>query len=144
MPLSSVPLSCIAQVVRAFQKAPPKTREFDLRLLEIASASINTIGGMLFISCHPYFEIRPEWERAKVSHGHLFYVQFYHRWYKNHEIYPPGLLNVVGYWAETQIFGGVVLFERGNSGSEVRLGYWPHTFLMAVERTCVDPRVDLG
>ena len=109
------------QVVRAYQDAPSETTEFNLRLLEIASTCINTMGGMLFIACHPDFEIRPEWERAKVSHGHLFYVQFYHRWYKNYEIYPLGLLNVVGYWAETQIFGGVMLFERGVAGSEVRI-----------------------
>lgn len=33
--------------------------------------------------------------------------------------YPNGLADVVGYWAETQIFGGVVLFDRGESEDEV-------------------------
>ena len=43
---------------------------------------------------------------------HPDYVQF-----KN---YPRGLLDVVGYWAETQVFGGVLLFDRSDSGSQVR------------------------
>lgn len=35
--------------------------------------------------------------------------------YLNFASYPCGLTDVVGYWAETQIFGGVVLFEREKS-----------------------------
>jgi hypothetical protein len=29
--------------------------------------------------------------------------------------YPDGLADVAGYWAEDQIFGGVVLFDRSQS-----------------------------
>ncbi len=39
-------------------------------------------------------------------------VNFYHTKYKIFEKYPFGLLDVVGYWAEAEIFGGVVLFEH--------------------------------
>ena len=52
------------------------------------------------------------------GHDHLFhgtdeyYVNFYHTKYRLFENYPFGLLNVVGYWAEAEIFGGVVLFEH--------------------------------
>lgn len=28
-------------------------------------------------------------------------------------LYPHGFADVVGYWAETHIFGGVVVFDRG-------------------------------
>ena len=48
-----------------------------------------------------------------------FYVDFYHTNYQLFEKYPFGLLNVVGYWAEVELFGGVVLFEHVKSGSEV-------------------------
>lgn len=48
-----------------------------------------------------------------------FYVDF-HDCYTEHKDYPCGLLDVVGYWAETQLFGGVLLFDRGDSGLEVR------------------------
>ncbi|KAG8156838.1 hypothetical protein KVR01_013251 [Diaporthe batatas] len=32
--------------------------------------------------------------------------------------YPAGIADVVGYWAEARIFGGVVVFDRGPSGVE--------------------------
>ena len=44
---------------------------------------------------------------------------FFHSKYLNHEEYPFGVHDVVGYWAEDRIFGGVVLFDRGESGTEV-------------------------
>ena len=47
-----------------------------------------------------------------------FYVDF-HDCYISFQEYPFGLLDVVGYWAETQLFGGVLVFDRGDSGSEV-------------------------
>lgn len=33
--------------------------------------------------------------------------------------YPNGLADVVGYWAEYRIFGGIVLFDRGANEEEV-------------------------
>lgn len=49
-----------------------------------------------------------------------FFVDFYHFYYRySYEAYPYGLLDVVGYWAEAQVLGGVVLFERGGCHSEV-------------------------
>lgn len=41
---------------------------------------------------------------------------FYHSEYKNKGAYPDGISDVVGYWAENRILGGVVLFGRGQSG----------------------------
>lgn len=37
------------------------------------------------------------------------------------EQYPRGIGDVVGYWAEGKIFGGVVVFERGESEEEVSI-----------------------
>ena len=37
---------------------------------------------------------------------------FMHKNYKDFEQYPNGVADIVGYWAEAQIFGGVVLFDR--------------------------------
>lgn len=37
---------------------------------------------------------------------------FIHSQYKDIEQYPDGVADAVGYWAEAQIFGGVVLFDR--------------------------------
>ncbi|KAK7698341.1 hypothetical protein SLS64_012589 [Diaporthe eres] len=43
---------------------------------------------------------------------------FWNGKYVDSSRYPNGLADVVGYWAETQIFGGVVLFDRGESEEE--------------------------
>lgn len=37
---------------------------------------------------------------------------FYHHWYINHEKYPNGVADMVGFWAEARILGGVVLFDH--------------------------------
>lgn len=37
---------------------------------------------------------------------------FNHSFYLDHDVYPQGLADVVGYWAEDRIIGGVVLFDR--------------------------------
>ena len=58
------------------------------------------------------------WQFRRTDH---FYVDFYHTNYRRFEDFPFGLLNVVGYWAEAELFGGVVLFERVESSSEVSL-----------------------
>lgn len=80
---------------------------------------------MIYASFHPDTNIQPPeppeghyWQFRLTDH---FYVDFYHTNYRLFEKYPFGLLNVVGYWAEAEIFGGVVLFERLESGSEVHL-----------------------
>jgi hypothetical protein len=49
----------------------------------------------------------------------LYPVDFYHPGYNNWQQYPRGIPDMVGYWAEAQLFGGVVLFDRGESGVEV-------------------------
>ena len=80
---------------------------------------------MVYISFHENTDIKP----AEPPEGHhwqfhdtdRFYVNFYHSEYMRLDDYPFGLLNVVGYWAETEVFGGVVLFEHDESGSKVHV-----------------------
>ena len=100
------------------------SREHSLRLLEITAASLHALAGKIFAYFHPSTELKPQ----KSPEGHYrafrgtdrFYVDFFHVCYALFEKYPFGLLNVVGYWAETQLLGGVLLFDRGDSGLEVR------------------------
>ena len=42
---------------------------------------------------------------------------FQHRQYRYYDQYPDGIADGVGYWAESRIFGGVVLFDRREPGS---------------------------
>ena len=55
------------------------------------------------------------WERNKLPPRTFFYNEYY----RDFEQYPNGVADVVGYWAETQVFGGVVVFDRGESDTEV-------------------------
>lgn len=44
---------------------------------------------------------------------------FFRSAYRYYTKYPNGLADVVGYWVEYEIFGGVVLFDRGECEEEV-------------------------
>jgi hypothetical protein len=46
-------------------------------------------------------------------------IYLYHEGYQEHKQYPIGVADIVGYWAEEQIFGGVVLLHHGESKKEV-------------------------
>ena len=46
------------------------------------------------------------------------HTPFNHKWYRDHGQYPKGVADIVGYWAENQILGGVVLFDRRDPESE--------------------------
>lgn len=50
-------------------------------------------------------------------------TELFHPRYSAYDQYPKGVGDVVGYWAELQLFGGVVLFDRGPSGEEVSASY---------------------
>ena len=116
------------QVAQNFQDAPSGSRENHLRLLEIAAASVHSLAGMIYASGHKDMDLKPpepSGGRHRLFHTtDGFYVNFYHTAYQRFEDFPFGLLNVVGYWAETELFGGVVLFERGEEGSGVRCFHW--------------------
>ncbi|CAP67156.1 uncharacterized protein PODANS_1_21720 [Podospora anserina S mat+] len=58
--------------------------------------------------------LKPRWEKDIEPHPTLFY----HVNYLDYDRYTHGLADVAGYWAEDRIFGGVVLFDRGESAYE--------------------------
>lgn len=125
------------KLIQKYLNAPLDSQAHTMRLLEITAASVNALAGMTYASSHPDTDIKPQEPRG----GHLaafhgtgrFYVDFYHERYRRLEQYPSGLLNVVGYWAETQLFGGVVLFDRGESGVEVGWHPWISTLFFHLE-----------
>lgn len=43
----------------------------------------------------------------------------FHNDYLDLDIYPMGIADAVAYWAETHLFGGVVVFDHGESDTEV-------------------------
>jgi hypothetical protein len=52
-------------------------------------------------------------------------AEFFHPYYQDWEQYPNGVADVVGYWAEYRLFGGVILFDRAESGTEVIAPSYP-------------------
>lgn len=53
--------------------------------------------------------------RKQLPPPTLFWTGAYVDWSR----YPNGLADMAGYWAEIQLFGGVILFDRGESENEV-------------------------
>ena len=92
----------------------------------MTAALVNTLAGLIYAVCHPDVELKP---KAPTVEGEDFdpyfyrinqpYIDFYHPDYQAFRRYPFGLFNMVGYWAEAELFGGVLLFDRGESGLEV-------------------------
>ena len=49
---------------------------------------------------------------------------FFHAAYDAVDQYPRGVADMVGYWAESRLFGGVVLFDRGEDEMSVRISFF--------------------
>lgn len=56
-------------------------------------------------------------QRNQLPPPTLFWTAAYMDWPN----YPNGLADMAGYWAEMQVFGGVLLFDRGKGEDEVSL-----------------------
>lgn len=48
----------------------------------------------------------------RIPPEHRLPTFLYHRQYQDFDQYPDGVADAVGYWAEAEILGGVVLFDR--------------------------------
>lgn len=102
--------------MQANQNTRPSSNNFKLHLLEIAVLTVHSLAATLYTTSHPDINIYPK-ERLFTQHSH-YAADLYHWLHRLATRYPYGLADVIGYWAETQIFGGVVLFEHENDQSE--------------------------
>lgn len=116
--------------MQAYQETSPGSIAWKLRLLELVASVCHNIAVHLYemdAGVHKHRE-HEEWlseklaslpekslDRKVLPPPTLFWNGRYIEWSR----YPSGLADIVGYWAETQIFGGVVLFDRGESEEEV-------------------------
>ncbi|KAK7702580.1 hypothetical protein SLS64_009543 [Diaporthe eres] len=124
--IDGMPLSA---TVQAYQNTPPGSVAWKLRLLELLTVAIHDIAATLWSlddGVHKHAELEA-WLTSRLESGPLDeneranlppHTWFWHYDYEDHKQYPKGVADVVGYWAETQIFGGVVLFDRGESDEE--------------------------
>ena len=89
------------------------SEQLPFRFLEIVALAIHSLGNLVYMFSHPDTNLHPkkhDWSQYPHCPPNL-----YHKMYLNFSSYPTGISDVVGYWAETQIFGGVVLFEHEKS-----------------------------
>ena len=97
----------ILQLVRRYLAASPGSKAFKAGLIEIMAVSVHQIAAYIY-----------KLDLDVGSHKALLKVDsdaptlFLHNQYKDIEHFPDGVADAVGYWAEAQIFGGVILFDR--------------------------------
>ncbi|KAJ5574136.1 uncharacterized protein N7459_008563 [Penicillium hispanicum] len=120
-------LTIDSDVVQAYQNTSIGTRDFELRLIEITAVAVHTIAMYLFLHTNkppykfpklPNLEHMPTELMVPLQDLPQKPTYLYHHNYIDYEQYPLGIADMVGYWAEYQIFGGVVLFNRGESEKE--------------------------
>ncbi|KAI0124080.1 hypothetical protein BJ170DRAFT_735807 [Xylariales sp. AK1849] len=122
--------------IQADQNAEPGSIAFNMRLFKVVAAAIHQIAVFLFNiqpKSHSQAEIQATtaWEpppdyigegrnRRLIPRPNLGYrpTSFSHVAYLDYEQYPHGIADVAGYWAEDRIIGGVILFDRGDSGTD--------------------------
>ncbi|KAK4147300.1 uncharacterized protein C8A04DRAFT_34037 [Dichotomopilus funicola] len=116
-----------AKLHHGYRICSPGSRGFKIRFLEMVAVAVHQIAAILFdldISIHKNDGIA-NWAPPKSNERYWgFYPDgppptiFRHPWYTNHKQYPRGAADMAGYWAESRIFGGVVLFDRRNPDVE--------------------------
>ncbi|KAH9991313.1 hypothetical protein F4779DRAFT_249005 [Xylariaceae sp. FL0662B] len=118
-------LQISTKLLHEYRISAPGSRTFQMRLIELAAVAIHQIAVQLYklgTSLHKDDGIT-SWEPPK-DHPIWFYnpdgappTLFQHRQYRYYDQYPDGIADGVAYWAESRIFGGVVLFDRREPGS---------------------------
>ncbi|KLU92509.1 hypothetical protein MAPG_11454 [Magnaporthiopsis poae ATCC 64411] len=136
-----------SMVLLAYQAAGPKSKAFGTRLIELVALAVHQVAVLLFnldTSLHKGDGIT-EWAPSKDDW--LFWEKhpngplptlLHHQWYTDFEQYPEGVADMVGFWAESQILGGVVLFDRRpkDIGGEADAVYWHPGRRDATYRIC--------
>ncbi|KAF5651749.1 hypothetical protein F25303_3953 [Fusarium sp. NRRL 25303] len=110
-----------SRLLATFQAASPGSRSFNTRLIEIIAIAVNQIAAILYGLEEGLHKNDGVIEWAPPKSDKIWWAQcpngpeptmFFHPWYLSHDRYPKGVADLVGYWAESRILGGVVLFDR--------------------------------
>ncbi|KAM0739770.1 hypothetical protein ACQRIT_004954 [Beauveria bassiana] len=115
-----------------YQSAAPGSRLFNTRLIELVSRAIHQIAVELaFLDQSPHKEDgllafsppESDWVFWKYSPNGPLPTWLHVQWYQNFKHYPNGPSDMIGYWAENYIIGGILLFERRHESSGPFPGY---------------------
>ncbi|KAH7469819.1 hypothetical protein FOMA001_g14300 [Fusarium oxysporum f. sp. matthiolae] len=107
------------ETLKTFQKAEPSSKSFNMRLIELVAVALHQIAVWLHklephlhqgdIGAVTYWEMPLSETMARFPPGPTL---FSHHDYLDDDIYPEGVADMVGYWAEDRILGGVTVFDR--------------------------------
>lgn len=116
----------MVQVLQRYQEVPAGSRASKLPLLELVAVAIHHIAAELFRLDGAFHKRDTPCTSLKGDEGDDI-RRCFPPWpttfavvgFTDTERFPAGIADVAGYWAEDVIFGGVVLFGRGESGTGV-------------------------
>jgi hypothetical protein len=113
--------------VQGYQDSIFGTKDFNVRLIELVVVACHETAVLLHKIADGGVGTHAEKPPAPMILDHdgvpftPIPTDFYHTEYVDWEQYPEGVADMVGYWAEFELFGGVVVFDRGELHTEVRL-----------------------
>ncbi|KAL2376071.1 hypothetical protein RJZ90_007752 [Blastomyces dermatitidis] len=123
-----------ASSAERFQRSTvqPSSADFQRGLLDLVVSMVHDLAINIFGELHRFkYQNTPHQglERALLpDFRHPKYLQSY--------LYPHGPTELVGYWMETRLFGGVVVFEHGNPPGEVSINPQPLPVFLCILYTC--------
>ncbi|KAF5541873.1 hypothetical protein FMEXI_7797 [Fusarium mexicanum] len=112
--------------LNAYQKVKPFSRSFQLRLIEMTACALHQIGVRLSqlekvhdpaTTAGHDIESTVKWERPPddLCRYPPKPTMFIATQFTAHDRYPNGVDDMVGYWAENRILGGVALFDHSQA-----------------------------
>ncbi|KAK6705469.1 hypothetical protein SNK03_009320 [Fusarium graminearum] len=138
------------KAIECFQKESVGSDAFSLRLIELVVVACHEAGARAYAIDGGAYKHKTydEWrERVLVAKGQDIesrrshaspLAAFSHPEYQYPEQYPRGITDVAGYWVESKIFGGVVLFDRGETEDKCK-SMWIHSDLIKGPKTLYPP-----
>lgn len=114
-------LTHTAKAMLAYQSAAVGSRLFGTRLIELASRAIHQIAIEIALLDENFHKNDGWLSWVPPKTDDLFWTRevegppptwFRISWYRHYKQYPCGANDVIGYWAENYIIGGVLLFDR--------------------------------
>ncbi|KAH7241522.1 hypothetical protein BKA59DRAFT_513043 [Fusarium tricinctum] len=91
--------------VDRYKKTDPSSRSFGLRLIEMTACALHQIGVLL--------SRVEKLHDSSTTNG--YDIEGTTKWERPPRPYPHGIDDIVGYWAENRILGGVALVDRSQS-----------------------------
>ncbi|KAG7286862.1 hypothetical protein NEMBOFW57_009180 [Staphylotrichum longicolle] len=125
-------LSMDERLLHAYSAESIGSRAFRPRLLEMVAVALHQLAVLLYklgdMQQHEQWKLWTPPNRYPDPEmwpdPEPYPTLFFHAWFQEYKQYPEGVADMVGYWAEERILGGVVLFDRGASGTQCREIYF--------------------